>query len=126
MPSPAAEAKPATGTALPTPGPTAPATKSAAVKTTPAPVQSNFIAPRAIRREFPQVPSNLPGNVTQVQVQVSIDARGKVTKANPVDWNPQNAPLMIRAVRAASVWVFDPALLNGQPIPSEMTLTFRF
>jgi outer membrane biosynthesis protein TonB len=68
----------------------------------------------------------MPAGVTQVEVTVDIDARGKVTKVTPVGWNSTNAPVMIVATRAATSWTFQPAQLNGQNVSSQMNLIFKF
>jgi hypothetical protein len=92
----------------------------------PAPLKLSYVGPRPIRQVRPPGPPDMPSGVSQVQVRVEIDKSGKVTKVNPVGWTSTNAPLMSRAVRAAWSWLFDPAQLNGQAVPSEMNLDFRF
>jgi hypothetical protein len=71
------------------------------------------------------MPASTSSDVSQVQVMVEIDEHGKVTKVTPVAWNARNAPMMTLAVRAAALWRFDPAQLNGRAVASQMTLTFR-
>ena len=88
------------------------------------PLKTNYSGPRPISQVIPRA-ANAPAG-TQVQVLVEIDAKGKVTKTRPVGWTPTNASLMILAVRAATSWVFDPAVLNGRAVPSQMTLIFKF
>ena len=68
----------------------------------------------------------MPTGVTQVQVTVDIDARGKVVQATPVGWSATNAPLMVWAVRAVTSWVFEPAKLDGKAVSSQMNLIFKF
>jgi hypothetical protein len=68
----------------------------------------------------------MPSGVSQVQVLVEIDSRGKVVKVTPIGLTAANAPLMIPAEQAASFWIFDPARLNGHAVPSQMNLTFQF
>ena len=88
-------------------------------------MKSNYVGPRPIQQVSPQMPANTSPDVSQVQVLVDIDVRGKVTKTTPIAWNARNAPMMAVAVRAASSWLFEPAQLNGHAVPSQMTLTFR-
>jgi hypothetical protein len=57
---------------------------------------------------------------------VRIDARGHVTAAAPVQRTVGNYPFVESALAAARLWVFKPALENGNAVPSESILTFKF
>ncbi len=103
--------------------PTAAATRSVPP---PATLPLNYVAPKPIQQARPQLPANMPSGVTQVQVVVDIDARGRVIQATPVGWSGANAPLMVWAVRAVTGWVFEPARLDGKAVPSQMNLIFKF
>lgn len=119
------------GTAAASPGPGVTQTAAApvpipAAATPPVQLKTNYVGPRPTRQVSPQVAGNRPSGVSQVEVLVEIDPRGKVTKVTPVGWTVTNAPLMISATRAASSWVFEPAQLNGHAVSSQMNLIFRF
>ena len=92
----------------------------------PPPTPVNYVGPKPVQQVRPAAPAQIPPGVSQVEVLVDIDAGGKVTKVHPVGWTPANAPLMISATRAASLWVFAPAQLNGHAVASQMNLIFRF
>src|SRR5262249_55716071 len=93
-----------------------------------APVPST--PPRPVHQIRPELPNNvksmLQGEVT-VQVHVSIDASGRVTKATPI---PSTSPIAgyagAAAANAARLWRFEPSRKAGQTVPSEMVLEFRF
>ena len=89
--------------------------------------QPVFIGAVPVEKVSPKPPLNVREfKSTEVQVVVSIDQRGRVTKATPVNRTLANAPLMDPAVRAAVGWVFNPATENGKAVPSEMTLIFKY
>jgi TonB family protein len=73
----------------------------------------------------PQLPPGLGPGPAQVAVKVSINAKGKVTKIDLIN-SSANPLLMIEASKAAGLWEFQPARLNGQPVASEMNVIFRF
>ena len=101
---------------------TAPA-PSAAVLT---PVKPNYTGPKAVQQVRPQPPANLNSSGVQIQIHIEIDARGKVTNATPIGVTAANFPLISVAVRASRSWQFEPAKMDGRPVPSEMNLVFRF
>jgi hypothetical protein len=96
------------------------------IPTAATPNGTNYVGPKPVRQVRPQVPDNMPSGVSQVQVLVEIDSRGKVVKVTPIGLTVNNATQMILAERAATFWVFDPAQLNGHAVSSQMSLTFRF
>ena len=119
---------PPRGTSSTKNGPAAPTARrvpSRATTRASAPAKSTYVGPRPIQKVSPKMPANTSSYVSQVQVLVDIDVRGRVTKATPIARNARNAPVMAVAVRAASSWLFKPAQLNGRAVPSKMTLTFR-
>jgi outer membrane biosynthesis protein TonB len=63
---------------------------------------------------------------TIVQVRVSVDKNGKVTKAEPIPEKGTNIFLVSAAVEAAHLWRFKPAQSNHQPVVSESILQFVF
>jgi TonB family protein len=87
--------------------------------------QANYTAPHPIKQVQPRWPPNVTPGPAQVQVRVSINAKGRVNKIALVGSTP-SSPLMIEISKAASLWEFEPARVNGQPVPSEMSLIFRF
>jgi len=124
VPPPAPRTQPATQPLKQAAGPTSKRVPSRATARASAPAKSNYVGPRPIQKVSPQMPAN-SSYVSQVQVLVDIDVRGKVTKVTPLARNARNAPVMAVAVRAASSWLFEPAQLNGHAVPSKLTLTFR-
>jgi TonB family protein len=85
---------------------------------------------RPIRQSRPALPPSVRSLITsqvEVNVKVSIDETGRVTKAEllpgkqPVDESVLNA-----ARKAAAAWRFAPAQRGGQPVPSELILRFQF
>jgi len=66
-----------------------------------------------------------PDESTRVEVLVAINEQGKVTKITPVGSYP-SLRLVEAAIKAARLWEFEPARMNGRAVPSEMTLIFRF
>jgi TonB family protein len=84
------------------------------------------VGPKPTKQVQPRVP---PGNVgvglAQIQVRLAINTKGKVTKVTLLGTTPDPV-LMVEVNKAASGWEFEPARLNGQPVPSEMNLIFHF
>ena len=97
-------------------------TSAPAASTSP---QFDYVAPRPTRQVQPQLPPGLGPGPAQVAVKVSINAKGKVTKIDLIN-SSANPLLMIEASKAAGLWEFQPARLNGQPVASEMNVIFRF
>jgi hypothetical protein len=91
-----------------------------------APPPSSYAGPKPTKQVQPRLP---PGNVgvrpAQVQVALAINTKGKVTNVKPLSTTAEIA-LMAEAIKAAFGWEFEPARLNGQPVPSEMNLIFHF
>jgi TonB family protein len=63
------------------------------------------------------------GIVGDVVLKVVIDANGRVIRAEPMDGNPI---LAAAAVDAVLKWFYRPALLNGTPVQSDVTVTLAF
>jgi periplasmic protein TonB len=95
---------------------------SASAKTAAAPRRT---APRRLSGGVPEYLNALRAARVggTVQVRVTIDATGRVTKAESVS-GP--GPLREAAERAVRQWQYHPATLNGAPIDSEITLSFTF
>ena len=89
-----------------------------------------FIGPQAIHEATPAVPSGVAPRIAtdvQVNVEVAIDATGRVTGARIASTKGAAAGLLtIEALKAAQLFRFRPALENGRAVPSTMVLTFRF
>jgi protein TonB len=102
-----------------------------------APASPQFIPARAIRSAQPAirqgafpVPSSAfaqSGAPQEVQVDVTINVRGNVTKAviSKITGSAGNL-LAAPALDAARRWQFSPAMLGGRPVESHMTLKFVF
>jgi TonB family protein len=63
---------------------------------------------------------------TVVEVAVSIDKSGKVTKAEATPQKNVSQFLINSAVTAARRWKFRPAQRGDEPVSSEMVLQFIF
>jgi outer membrane biosynthesis protein TonB len=64
---------------------------------------------------------------TTVDVKVSIDAQGKVVKAEPVKRDGSIAGFIATAsVNAARLWSFRPARRGDRNLPSDMVVQFKF
>lgn len=62
-----------------------------------------------------------------VPVNVNVDVNGRVTSAAALQKLPSSlAPLARAAEMAAKRWRFRPATVSGRPVPSEVTISFRF
>jgi TonB family protein len=123
----------------PTPRPTVPlhpAPVSAAISPIPLPAPrtpprtettSGFIAPKATRQAQPVIPPAMRTMVNrnaEVRVKVTIDAAGKVRRADIVS---STAPVLSgSAISAAHLWRFEPARLDGKAVESSVVLTFAF
>jgi len=83
----------------------------------------------AIHQVVPAVPTLLRAvtwKLTAVDVNVSVDASGRVVKAE-VAAKPGLHPLLRdAAVQAALQWKFQPAQFNGHPVPANIVLQFNF
>lgn len=115
------------------PPPVAPAAEPAA---TPAPARPGplktrtYAGPQVIHEVAPAVPREVRSRLSagvQVNVEVTIDAGGRVTGARVVSTKGAAAGLLtIEALKAAQLFRFQPAQENGQGVSSAMVLTFRF
>ena len=90
-----------------------------------------YVPPRPLKRVTPNgiylgQPLVVYEN-TQVEIELNIDATGRVTDAHPVqDGKKANLRLASSAVSAARQWRFEPATLHGKPVASQHTLVFVF
>jgi TonB family protein len=111
-------------TSLPLLGPLAPAPPPPL--SSPQPVLTGaYLPPRAIEEMMPETAAL--GQFAQIAVQVSIDATGNVTAAHAAEnGDNRNVALAGSAVTAARQWRFQPATLNGKPVPGEYTIVFAF
>jgi len=97
----------------------------------PAPSGRGSIAPRAIRKVPPVVPSSIRPRIRgtiPIDVRVRVDTRGKVMSATPVTklHSGLESYLGVRAVAAARQWRFEPARENGRAVQGTETLHFVF
>jgi hypothetical protein len=91
-----------------------------------APSPSNYVGPKPTKQVQPRFPQGLVAvGPAQVQLRLAIDTKGRVTKVTLLGPTPDPA-LLVEASKVAPYWEFEPARLNGQPVPSEMNLIFRF
>ena len=66
------------------------------------------------------------GETSVVSVTVEVDKAGKVTVARLTNTTTSNKALQNLAMDAAKRWEFEPATLNGRPVPSEVVLNFTY
>jgi TonB family protein len=83
-----------------------------------------------IHEATPAVPRGVGPRITsdtQVNVEVNIDDKGRVTNARVVSTKGAAAALLtIEALKAAQLFRFRPAQQNGRNVSSVMVLTFHF
>jgi len=86
--------------------------------------------PMPVRKVMPNLRNIAPQllfDTTAVDVQVSIDATGRVLEAHPVNSGKKvNQAIIGEAVKAAMQWTFEPATHGGKPVPATHVITFRF
>jgi protein TonB len=90
---------------------------------------SEYHAPEVATKMLPVFPSVLRSIVMRpvtVQVRVSINETGKVTKAEGIREKGIHGLLYMEAERAASAWKFKPAHEGDRPVRSEMVVSFTF
>jgi protein TonB len=97
----------------------------------PVPVEAHpLIGPQVIHEATPAVPRGVGLRITtdaQVNVEVNIDDKGRVTSARVVSTKGAAAALLtIEALKAAQLFRFRPAQQNGHNVSSVMVLTFHF
>jgi hypothetical protein len=113
---------------------TAPPPVSADVSLVPSGKESaamaGYVEAQPIRQVQPVVPQRIRTGLTgedEVDVAVRIDEVGRVIRLLSVQHTgPQGGFLTGSAVNAAQRWIFEPARLGEQKVPSDMTLRFRF
>jgi len=119
----------------PTPTQPAPVSEAPAPVTSAAPamptqqpaVRQNYTPARPVTKADPKFPVELKTHVTKphlVEVKVSIDQHGRVTRAEAVPQKGITEFFVAATVSAARLWRFEPARRDNQPVPSEMTLQF--
>jgi TonB family protein len=91
--------------------------------------QPTGVARGSVRQQVqPDISRSAQNTITgrvKVNVQLSVDASGKVSQAKLVP--PTTSRYFAnRALDAAQRWKFNPAQVNGQPSPSEWILRFQF
>ncbi len=91
----------------------------------PAPTASEIVPAKALKKAEPVYPSfaRNAGISGMVVVEVTIDEKGKVTKAEAV-----SGPLQLRqaAIDAARRWEYQPATTDSKPVPFTTRITFNF
>jgi TonB family protein len=122
----------------PSAGNSGPVSQAAQVPKLATPVQSNplpppstsFIGAQVIQQVNPSIPTDLRSMITadlQIDVAVTIDARGRVTDARVTSAKGAIARLITDEVlRAARMFRFRPAQDNNRSVESQVVLTFRF
>lgn len=126
-PAPAVTAPPSVSTPLPPPAPQPNRSVSASV---PPDKRKDLIPAQPIKRVFPQASGSalklLVGSVT-IQVQVHIDSRGRVVRADSLSHGGTTIEnLSELSVNAAREWLFAPARRKGRDVESNTVLRFVF
>ncbi|MEO8371877.1 MAG: TonB family protein [Candidatus Solibacter sp.] len=102
---------------------------SAAVTRQPSISDNGARPPVATNQVVPPVPALLRGMIwkpTAVDVNVAVDASGKVVKAEAVAKPGLHQLLREAAVQAALRWKFQPAQFDGHAVPANIVLQFNF
>jgi hypothetical protein len=129
---PATAAAPNLLTQIPGPVPPTPLThssQSAAQTAPPASIVIKYQPAVAVKKIAPTFPAELQSlAVTRkvIEVTVTIDKNGTVTKAEPVPQKNISLFLINSAVTAARLWKFQPAMRDNKPLSSESVLQFVF
>jgi len=113
------------------PAASAPATEVSGARNSPIQAARSGEAqpPLPTHQVVPPLPPLLRGvlwKLTTVDVNVSVDAAGNVTKAEAVAKPGLHPLLRDAAVQAARRWKFQPAQFNGHAVPANMVLQFNF
>lgn len=82
-----------------------------------------FVPPSPVHRVAPANPPDSDEEARLVDVKVSIDESGNVSRAQVLS---QAGYLAVASLNAARQWRFTPARKRDKPVPSEMVLHFRF
>ena len=94
-----------------------------------APANVRYQPAVAIAKVSPHLPPEVPAGAVRekvIEVKVTIDKNGKVSKAEAIPQNNVSLFLINSAVNAARLWKFRPALKGDEPVPSEAFLRFVF
>ena len=92
----------------------------------PPPARSVYVGPVPIQKVPAQPPPGRDFRGVVIRIRMGIDARGKVTKATAIGVTAANFPLVPAAERAALSWQFEPATIDGRPVPTQLDLLLRF
>jgi hypothetical protein len=99
-------------------------------KPEPVPATAPYTAARPIRQSQPIIPpsiSSLIGSAVDVDVQIRIDASGRVVRAEALpSRRPVSSTLVGAARNAAMLWRFEPAKRGNQPVASDLVLKFQY
>jgi hypothetical protein len=82
-----------------------------------------------VRKVLPRAPAGFGASFPSsnvVEVRVSIDRTGRVTKAEPLPKRGVSSVFYAAAVAAATEWQFQPARRDNEPVISELVLQFVF
>jgi hypothetical protein len=85
--------------------------------------------PEPVHRVLPAIPQSVRRLITKtltVQVNVSLDATGKVVKATPIEQKGLSGWLSTTEANAARAWRFRPARRGSVSLPSETRIDFVF
>jgi TonB family protein len=83
-----------------------------------------YTPPRVVQEMMPA--TRPAGQFAKIAVQVSVDTSGRVVSARAENGAASSEALAAIAISAARQWRFQPAALNGKPVPAEYTIVFVF
>ncbi len=109
----------------PLPAPPPPAAEPAPAK----PVHSRIVeAAQAVRRVAPKIPPEMRwwASHATVGVTAQVDTSGRVVSARVTESDKQGKVFEGLVLNAARQWQFEPARIDGKPVPSEVPIQFNF
>ncbi len=96
----------------------------------PPPLPATLVPPRPLRQVLPDIREIAPILMQvnpRVEVEVEIDAKGRVTGARIISHGKKIKQVLAgAALSAARQWIFEPAKLHGQAVPSTHVIVFEF
>jgi hypothetical protein len=90
-----------------------------------------YTPPKPIRQVLPDIsilPRSVVASSPEIDVIVSVDQFGRVTQVQTEQQGGRKPShlMVVAAENAAKNWVFEPARLDGRPVPSEHSIIFQF
>ncbi len=89
----------------------------------------NYVFPRPVKTVAPSLGylnMRRARGTKDIQIEVDIDASGRVTAARPLETNESVRWLVPALIGAAKKWTFQPAQMDGRSVPAKHTIVFHF